>query len=94
MGPSDRAIHYRNSEMTSDTAITPGFNKQEPIPGYITKELLGTGGYGEVWKGHAPGGTVQGDQIVYADANSKRASGELRFPQSNQGSPPSLSALH
>ncbi|MGD9721238.1 MAG: tubulin-like doman-containing protein [Pirellulales bacterium] len=63
-----------------DNEITPtrGFNKQEPIPGYITKELLGAGGYGEVWRTLAPGGLVKAVKFIYADANSKHASAELR----------------
>ena len=55
-----------------------GFNKQEPIPGYFTKELIGVGGYGEVWKSHAPGGLVKAIKFVYGNINSKRASRELR----------------
>ena len=66
------------SEWKTDAAPLTGFNKQEPIPGYITKELLGTGGYGEVWKCHAPGGLFKAIKFIYADATSKRASGELR----------------
>ncbi len=64
--------------MMDNTAPINGFNKQEPIPGYITKELLGAGGYGEVWKCLAPGGLFKAVKFIYADANSKRATTELR----------------
>src|SRR5215831_5206786 len=64
--------------MKTDVAVVQGFSKEEPIPGYITKELLGRGGYGEVWKAHAPGGLLKAVKFICADANSKHASCELR----------------
>jgi eukaryotic-like serine/threonine-protein kinase len=66
--------------MTMNTEVVPveGFNKEEPIPGYFTKELIGVGGYGEVWKTHAPGGLVKAIKFVYGDLSSKRASREFR----------------
>lgn len=64
--------------MLNEIASPPSFNKQEPIPGYIIKELIGTGGYGEVWKAHAPGGLLKAVKFVYGSVNSKRASRELR----------------
>ena len=64
--------------MESDAALLPPFNKQEPIPGYVVKELLGTGGYGEVWKCHAPGGLYKAVKIISSNSNSKHASSELR----------------
>jgi eukaryotic-like serine/threonine-protein kinase len=64
--------------MRTDATTTATFNKQEPIPGYVTKELLGAGGYGEVWKTNAPGGLMKAVKFVYADLNSKRASREMR----------------
>ncbi|MBI3838390.1 MAG: protein kinase [Planctomycetia bacterium] len=64
--------------MKTEVTQVVGFNKQEPIPGYFTKELIGVGGYGEVWKTHAPGGLLKAVKIVYANLNSKRASRELR----------------
>ena len=70
--------------MDSETSQARGFNKQEPIPGYVTKELLGAGGYGEVWRTLAPGGLVKAVKFIYADANSKHASAELRSPLSGK----------
>src|SRR4249919_1385281 len=64
--------------MDNDIKTSQLFNKQEPIPGYITKDLLGTGGYGEVWKCQAPGGLFKAIKFIYADAQSTRAAGELR----------------
>ncbi len=64
--------------MKTDSSPIETFNKQEPIPGYFIKELIGTGGYGEVWKAHAPGGLVKAIKLVYGNLNSKRASRELR----------------
>lgn len=61
----------------SESGLLQGFSKQEPIPGYITKELLGAGGYGEVWKAHAPGGLQKAIKFICANGNSKRASREL-----------------
>ena len=40
--------------------------------------MIGSGGYGEVWKVHAPGGLLKAIKIVYGEANSKRAVQELR----------------
>ena len=64
--------------MSSEVLDSQKFDKAEPIPGYVTQELLGSGGYGEVWKAHAPGGLVKAVKFVYGDINSKRAARELR----------------
>jgi hypothetical protein len=64
--------------MVNNIAPAVPFNKQEPIPGYIIKELIGSGGYGEVWKAHAPGGLLKAVKFVYGSLNDRRASRELR----------------
>lgn len=53
------------------------FSRQEPIPGYTTTELIGRGGFGEVWKAVAPGGVSKAIKLVLGDDPS-RAESELR----------------
>jgi len=62
----------------SGTSPLQAFNRSEPIPGYLTQELIGSGGYGEVWKAHAPGGLVKAIKIVYGGHDPRRAARELR----------------
>ena len=64
--------------MNGQGSTCEAFNRCEPIPGYIVKEMIGSGGYGEVWKVHAPGGLLKAIKIVYGEANAKRAVQELR----------------
>lgn len=58
--------------------MTAEFNKKEPIPGYTVSELIGRGGYGEVWRAVAPGGLAKAIKIVYGDVDASRAATELR----------------
>ena len=54
------------------------FSRREPIAGYETRELIGRGGYGEVWSAVAPGGLAKAIKIVYGDAHSGLVASELR----------------
>ena len=64
--------------MNSQGSTCEPFNRCEPIPGYIVKEMIGSGGYGDVWKAYAPGGLLKAIKIVHGEANAKRAVQELR----------------
>lgn len=56
----------------------PLARRTEPIPGYVIKERIGTGGYGEVWKAEAPGGLMKAVKFVYGALDDVRASRELK----------------
>lgn len=53
----------------------------EPIPGYILRQRLGSGGYGEVWLADAPGGLHKAIKLVFGTLDEDRAKGELRSLQ-------------
>jgi serine/threonine protein kinase len=57
--------------------IETGF---EPIPGYVLRERIGSGGYGEVWLADAPGGLQKAVKFVYGTVD-ERAGSELRALQ-------------
>lgn len=50
----------------------------EPIPGYVVKERIGVGGYGEVWSAQAPGDLMKAIKFVYGYFDDKRAARELK----------------
>ncbi len=43
---------------------------EEPLPGYILIEPLGSGGFGEAWKCEAPGGIFKAIKFVFGNLNS------------------------
>ena len=47
------------------------------LPGYTLEKRIGTGGYGEVWLAHAPGGLTKAVKFIFGYHNEKRASSEL-----------------
>ena len=60
------------------SSIQAGF---EPIPGYVLRDKLGTGGYGEVWLADAPGGLKKAIKFVHGNIEGNRAAGELKSLQ-------------
>jgi serine/threonine protein kinase len=52
--------------------LEPG---DEPIPGYKLIEILGSGGFGIVWKCIAPGGLFKAIKFVYGNLNTLDAEG-------------------
>lgn len=60
------------------TSIQAGF---EPIAGYVLREKLGAGGYGEVWLADAPGGLKKAIKFVHGSIDEDRASNELKSLQ-------------
>lgn len=60
------------------SSAAPGF---EPIPGYVLREKLGAGGYGEVWLADAPGGLKKAIKFVFGTLDEDRAASELRSLQ-------------
>jgi len=59
-------------------SIQAGF---EPIPGYVLRNKLGSGGYGDVWLADAPGGLKKAIKFVNGSIDEDRASSELKSLQ-------------
>lgn len=59
-------------------ANSPMGMSNEPIPGYVLEECIGSGGYGEVWRAEAPGGLKKAIKLVYGMMDERRAKAELK----------------
>ena len=64
--------------MDTLTTAPKTFNLREPIPGYILRDRIGSGGYGEVWSADAPGGLSKAVKIVFGPLKAGRAERELK----------------
>ena len=60
------------------SSTLPAPKIREPIPGYLVKERIGAGGYGEVWSAQAPGGLTKAIKFVYGYFDDDRAARELK----------------
>jgi eukaryotic-like serine/threonine-protein kinase len=60
------------------SSTLPAPKIREPIPGYIVKERIGVGGYGEVWSAQAPGDLMKAIKFVYGYFDDNRAARELK----------------
>jgi hypothetical protein len=61
--------------------LTPALGptaRNEPIPGYVLKARLGSGGYGEVWEAEVPGGLRKAVKFIYGRLDESRAQTELK----------------
>ncbi|MEM9186190.1 MAG: tubulin-like doman-containing protein [Planctomycetota bacterium] len=58
----------------------PETTNQPPqiLPGYTLVDRLGAGGYGEVWRAHAPGGLDKAVKYVFGRQDEARASAEMK----------------
>ncbi|GAB5406474.1 MAG: hypothetical protein Aurels2KO_47050 [Aureliella sp.] len=59
----------------SQSNLKPGF---EPIEGYVLRERLGAGGYGEVWRCDAPGGLGKAIKFIFGQVGGAQSERELK----------------
>ena len=59
-------------------AINVAKRSAELIPGYVLRERIGAGGYGEVWSAEAPGQLTKAIKIVFGCVDEDRAGREFK----------------
>lgn len=55
-----------------------GLSANQSILGYLLRERIGSGGFGEVWSAEAPGGMLKAVKFVYGYHDENRAQRELK----------------
>ncbi len=54
------------------------FHENQTVLGYVLKEHIGDGGFGEVWAAEAPGGLMKAIKFIYGYHDQSRAQRELK----------------